>query len=203
MQESNRSEKGVKISWMRNPSIVICSGIVSGLVDLCEYLKSRGAVSLMYEIGSFAGESSEVFARYFGQVHCVDPWSSDPAIICDSRMNFTAEDVETSWDERAYDAGNMTKHKGLSVDVAETVRDESLDFAYIDALHDYAHVVEDIAAWWPKVRREGFIGGHDYQSNPASDFEVYRAVNEFVESKPNSAVELRIFGDTSWLVRKI
>lgn len=45
---------------------------------------------------------------------------------------------------------------------AAMVQDESLDLCYIDAEHTYEAVMADIAAWLPKVKRGGWIGGHDY-----------------------------------------
>jgi hypothetical protein len=74
---------------------------------------------------------------------------------------------------------------------------------YIDGLHDYGSVKQDIAAWWPKVKVGGFIGGHDYHDVVMnSDFKVKMAVQEFMSGTP-SAVDLRLFADTSWIVRKI
>lgn len=51
-----------------------------------------------------------------------------------------------------------------------------LDFCYIDAAHDYESVVADIAAWWPRVKIGGIIGGHDF--DPANQ-PVIQAVIEF------------------------
>jgi hypothetical protein len=45
---------------------------------------------------------------------------------------------------------------------APLVLDESLDFLYLDAGHKYGCVRADIRAWWPKVRANGWFGGHDY-----------------------------------------
>ena len=185
------------IEWMRNRNIVDCAGIVSGLVDLCEHLKGRFDKGTMYEIGSFAGESAAVFSYYFREVHCVDPWLPD--VICDPRMTFTAEDVERSFDARAEVCGNIRKHKGLSLEVVKGVADDSLDFVYIDGAHDLESVRADIAAWAPKVRPGGFIGGHDYHSNAGSDFHVQTAVDEFFAA--GGAYGLQLFGDTSWVGR--
>jgi predicted O-methyltransferase YrrM len=190
------------ISWMRNENIVACQGIVSGLYDLCYFLKDRGGAGVMYEIGSFAGESAAIFAKHFKAVHCVDPWTGDPNICgLDSRTTFNCEDVQRSFDEVMAAAGNIVKHVGYSIDVAPSVEDESLDFVYIDGMHDYGSVRQDIAAWAPKVRLGGFVGGHDYHENQNSDFEVKRAVDEFFEA--GRATDLHLFGDTSWVGRKI
>jgi cephalosporin hydroxylase len=38
----------------------------------------------------------------------------------------------------------------------------SLDFVYIDANHAYNYVVQDIELWYPKVKKGGYLCGHDY-----------------------------------------
>jgi predicted O-methyltransferase YrrM len=40
----------------------------------------------------------------------------------------------------------------------------SVDFAFIDAGHDYQSVLSDLAAWWPRIRPGGALAGHDYSS---------------------------------------
>ena len=63
--------------------------------------------------------------------------------------------------------------KGDSVEMAQHVPDESLDFVFIDADHRYPAVKADIAAWTPKVKPGGFITGHDIHLSG-----VLRAVEE-------------------------
>eukprot|EP00993_Chasmostoma_nieuportense_P002747 NODE_3517_length_953_cov_19.216707_g3365_i0.p1 GENE.NODE_3517_length_953_cov_19.216707_g3365_i0~~NODE_3517_length_953_cov_19.216707_g3365_i0.p1 ORF type:complete len:276 (-),score=69.48 NODE_3517_length_953_cov_19.216707_g3365_i0:126-839(-) len=41
-------------------------------------------------------------------------------------------------------------------------QDESLDFVYIDARHDFEGVSEDIRLYWPKLKTGGIFAGHDY-----------------------------------------
>lgn len=41
-------------------------------------------------------------------------------------------------------------------------KDESLDFAFLDANHTFKAVMEDLKAIWPKVRAGGIIAGDDY-----------------------------------------
>lgn len=33
---------------------------------------------------------------------------------------------------------------------------------YVDARHDYCGVMDDLNAWWPKLREGGLAAGHDY-----------------------------------------
>jgi predicted O-methyltransferase YrrM len=52
---------------------------------------------------------------------------------------------------------------GDSAQSAAQFPDNSLDFVFIDASHDYDSVKRDIKAWLPKVRKpNGIIAGHDY-----------------------------------------
>ena len=42
---------------------------------------------------------------------------------------------------------------------------ESLDFVFIDAEHDYFSVLNDIIIWYPKIKKNGIIAGHDFHEN--------------------------------------
>ena len=58
--------------------------------------------------------------------------------------------------------------------------DESLDYVYIDGDHRYRGITKDLKAWWPKVRKGGFFGGHDYVI--CRKCQVLTAVDEFFAS---------------------
>lgn len=62
-----------------------------------------------------------------------------------------------------------------SLEAARLYADGSLDFIFIDANHDYEAVRADIAAWLPKLRPGGHLGGHDYSEDWPG---VVRAVDE-------------------------
>ena len=57
---------------------------------------------------------------------------------------------------------DCTLIRDWSVEAAKRFEDGSLDFAYIDAEHDFANVIKDIDAWSPKVRKGGVVSGHDF-----------------------------------------
>ena len=67
-----------------------------------------------------------------------------------------------------------------SIEASKMFDDQSLDFVFIDAAHSYQYVKADIEAWLPKIKKDGFIGGHDYLNNDPThaDGGVTRAVQE-------------------------
>ena len=64
--------------------------------------------------------------------------------------------------------------KAISWEGAELYEDNSLEFVFLDAAHDYESVKKDLVSWFPKVKEGGVFAGHDYPH-----WEVYLAVNEF------------------------
>lgn len=94
----------------------------------------------------------------------------------------------------------------LSMDAVKTIADNSLDFVYIDANHDYKHVMEDITEWSKKVRSGGIIAGDDYDRRNDHDmrYDVINAVNDYVTA--NHIIDLMIYteGDTpnNWMFIK-
>ncbi len=71
----------------------------------------------------------------------------------------------------------MTPIRLSSCMAAQLYTDQSLDFVFIDASHEYEHVRADLLAWKPKVKPGGILAGHDY----GQDFPgVVRAVDEII-----------------------
>jgi hypothetical protein len=54
---------------------------------------------------------------------------------------------------------------------------ELVDFVYVDGNHAYEYVKNDLALYFPIVKQNGIIGGHDYNSGVWLD--VKKAVDEF------------------------
>lgn len=65
-----------------------------------------------------------------------------------------------------------------SDDAALEFEDESLDFVFIDGLHTYDQVLKDCINYYPKVKKGGYIIGHDF----ARIQDVNKAVVEFAKS---------------------
>src|SRR5574337_475147 len=61
---------------------------------------------------------------------------------------------------------NITHMQMTSEQASNSFDDNSLDFVFIDAGHEYEDVISDIKYWFPKVRSGGIISGHDYNDTP-------------------------------------
>ena len=53
-------------------------------------------------------------------------------------------------------------HYMTTAKASKEVEDKSLDFVYVDAGHSYELVKEDLELWWPKIKDDGMMCGHDY-----------------------------------------
>ena len=73
--------------------------------------------------------------------------------------------------------------KKYSMDAVKDFEDESLDFVFIDANHDFEHCTEDIREWSKKVRKGGIVSGHDFRTEDCGFemIDVERAVTQWVK----------------------
>ena len=166
--------------------------LLEGLESLMKYVNPG---STFLEIGSYAGQSAEIFLKSekVETLFCVDAWTNG----YDDKDGASSSDmilVEKAFDSRMEPFDNMTKIKGWSYDVVSQFDDESLDVVYIDGTHTYDGVKRDIELYLPKVKKEGLICGHDYNTSPWE--EVTEAIIE-VLGKPHVK-----FADGSWLIFK-
>jgi len=162
----------------------------SGLVDFCNYIpeECRGAIA---EIGSYVGDSTEIFAQYFEKVYSIDPFLNGYDDNDDSSHKYDMRIVEAQFDELCKQYPNIRKIKMKSENAVMLFHDNTVPVVYIDALHTYDGVNDDIWRWYPKIRKGGYLAGHDYQGRFPG---VIEAVHKF--RKPDA-----IFRDTSWVIK--
>lgn len=73
--------------------------------------------------------------------------------------------------------------------------DECVDFIYIDASHEFEFVFNDLNIWYPKMKKSGWISGHDYKWES-----VKKAIETFCENKKNNIEKLEIH-ENSWIIK--
>lgn len=166
-----------------------------GLLDLINLIKKyRNPKEMtMIEIGSYAGESTCLFANEFKNVISIDPFMNDydsNDITCDY-MDLTNVYYEFKKNIEKYD--NITHIRKTSDDAIYDLKNLEVDFVYIDGMHTYEQVNKDIKNYLPLVKENGFIGGHDFHP-------VWQGVVDAIVE--NLGVPENVFSDTSWLIKK-
>jgi FkbM family methyltransferase len=154
-------------------------------------LNARGLYGCGVEIGvQRALYSAHLLASWKGShLISVDPWSEAPSKDYIDIANVAQADHDRIYDEAcrrlAPFGARSTIWRQTSTEAAGRVPHHSLDFVYIDARHDYASVIEDLEAWFDKVRPGGILAGHDYIDGmlPAGEFGVKSAVDEFFSKR--------------------
>ena len=166
-----------------------------GLRNLAEDIKAElGDNITLVEIGSYMGESAEIFAQVLpnATIICIDPFLSDYDEK-DSASSTDFIEVEQQFDLRTSAYPNIKKMKGYSTDFSV-----KCDAIYIDGRHSYEGVKEDILHWKPFVK--SIYSGHDYYLENTETYirnphihGVKKAVNEIL-GNPN-----KTYSDGSWM----
>ena len=77
--------------------------------------------------------------------------------------------------------GRYTIVRNFSYLAAAGFADCSLDWVFVDAVHDYEGALRDMVDWWPLLRAGGVMGGHDNFDGhvPSGIFGVKAAADRF------------------------
>lgn len=138
---------------------------------------SKGA-----EIGVDRGEFSEVLCKANPRLHLysIDPWSADAyepgnTAVLEEQKYFNNTYKEAKNRLAPY---NCTIIRKTSMKALKAFEDESLDFVYIDANHDFVNFSFDLHYWIKKIRVGGIISGHDYANFKFRKFNHVKRVLE-------------------------
>lgn len=118
------------------------------------------------EVGTFKGEfSKQLVTSWQGTLYMLDVWRP----LDSSEYNDSSNHGNFEHGVYADAMNNIKGYEDRAIMIRATSEvgsqlfdTESLDFAYIDANHAYDYVVQDIQLWWPKVKKGGWLCGHDY-----------------------------------------
>ena len=93
----------------------------------------------------------------------------------------------------------VAAHNVPSVEASRGLADGTPDLIFIDGAHDHASVSEDLRGWYPKVRDDGVVAGHDFSmAHPG----VVSAVLDFVSRLPGPRVDVYLDSDHVFWFRK-
>lgn len=153
------------------------------------------------EIGVFFGEHAWAMLENLDikKLYLVDPYAIYPGYNAAAFVMGKLIRAEIA-------AHKLLKEKGFTKKIAwmrmESMEappkvKEKLDFVYIDANHDYEFVLDDITYWARKVKKGGWVGGHDYNESKSG---VIRAVGQYGEER--EGVEI-MTADGDWFFQKL
>jgi len=115
------------------------------------------------EVGTRKGEFATALCDANRDMHlwCVDPW-----MAYDAGHGVASQERQEKLYAHAMNqikGHNITVIRKTSMDAVSEFEDQSVDFVYIDANHQFDFVVCDLIYWAPKVRMGGIVALHDYR----------------------------------------
>lgn len=176
---------------------------------------------LFRELGFKVGAEIGVAQGYFSKTLClscpnIKLYSIDAWMIWEGATHGETQEIMNNLYARAVKRlvgfPNNQIIRAESMNAVKLFKDESLDFVYIDAAHDYKAVSDDIREWSRKVRKGGIICGDDYQKPSDmkglgdffdSNYGVKKAVDDWVKEnkiKPLFVLNKRI--PANWMFVK-
>lgn len=159
---------------------------------------------IIAEIGVFKGEFSQFIFENTNplELHLIDLFTY---VTCSgdkdgNNIIYTDLDVEYDRLKKLYsNIDNVFLHKGKSVNILNTFKNEYFDIIYIDGDHSYGGVKEDLNKSLEKIKNGGYICGHDYNEN--SFPEVVIAVDEFLKNNNFLIEHLTKDGCPSYVIK--
>lgn len=146
------------------------------LRQICKELNLKD--KRIVEIGSYAGDSTVIFAEFGKEVYAIDPWKvgmnlSEGTVAGEVVIMYP--NVEEAFDDKVREFYNIQKIKAFDYDVIDEFKNKSLDFIYIDALHTEDEMMRQLDMWLPKLKKSGIIAGHDFNNHFPGIMKAVRA----------------------------
>lgn len=162
-----------------------------GLNDLINYINRFSSTKnmTMIEIGSYVGESTEIFSKNFKHVISIDPFINDydsNDLACEY---MDLDKVYNIFKEKINSLDNVTHIRKTSDEAIESINDK-VGFVYIDGLHTTEQIKRDIKNYKLLIKEGYFLGGHDYTPYWQN---LINGIDEMLGSPDNT------FTDGSWI----
>lgn len=163
---------------------------------------ARGTIGA--EIGVLKGSFIDYLLQTQPEkLYCVDPWyrlTSNWSWAVGNQSTVTALVNLLQNFKKEIGTGQLEPRVEFSIEFLQSLQDDSLDWVYIDASHDYNETIAELELALKKVKASGYILGDDYDPDPGSaQYGVYKAVNKMVD---NGKMELIVAGKSRQFVAK-
>jgi len=151
-----------------------------------EYFNGKPVIGV--ELGVFKGINAERLLSMLNidTLHLVDLWITPD--YAKDRYDYRKHYVMVQ--KKFEDNKKVCIFEMDTVEYAQFIQEDFLDFIYIDADHSYEGCKRDINAWWSKIKKGGVLVGHDYFCCEG----VRRAVDEFIITTGDSLITFDAIG---------
>jgi hypothetical protein len=192
------------------PEVSSVSGRAAVIAKLLQSVVGTGSPCRVAELGVYRGDLSEYLLSMFPELELtlVDVWSQqgfspgyllsgdDVAVQPEAQLKANmCEAIQ----KVSFASHRVRVWRAKTSEAASWFPEARYDLVFIDADHSYSAVVQDILAWYPRVRSGGILSGHDYLYPEKFGGDVARAVDECVE---RFGLELHLEDDYVWWVKK-
>lgn len=195
-----------KFYLSNNYPIIIDRKEIARLMN--EYYKNNNKDNELVscEIGVQSGSFSNQILQEFSLVDkhiLVDCWKEQSRDVYNDAANRNDQEQENIYNSCL---NNLKSFKNkidiirkMSDDACLDICDNYLDYLYIDGNHSYEAVKNDLNNWYPKMKKNSVISGHDYVKTPI--FGVIQAVDEFcVKNKLDLFLTQNPKENISWFI---
>ena len=150
-----------------------------------DLLKSFEKKLIIAELGVFKGEFSSQIINICNpnKLYLVDIFSGrveSGDVNGNNIISINGEELKKIVENKFSSNTKVKIIKSCSVEFLKSLEENYLDVVYIDSSHQYEHTKKELEESFFKVKKNGFICGHDYHPRFNG---VVRAVNEFCEEK--------------------
>lgn len=129
--------------------------------DLYDVMNEMGCYKKGVEVGVNVARNALDMLMRIKDLHltCIDPW--------EKYGRHTQEKIDSCYEKAKnkltpFLSDQVKIIRKKSMDALMDIPDKSVDFIYVDGLHDFDSIITDLVFWARKVRHNGIIAGHDY-----------------------------------------
>jgi predicted O-methyltransferase YrrM len=136
------------------------------LNNLCELSKGGTFIDIGCFIGGFTKVMAAQAKKRNGKCYAIDLFQNnvEPTVLWGIHQNYPVKHYLTRnlRDRGLIDFVDIIE--GDSVETSKKFQDNTIDFIFIDASHEFTNIKNDLDSWYPKVKQGGIICGHDYEA---------------------------------------
>lgn len=181
-------------------------------LNLIPFLNDQGLTDLFVEVGLHRGDyAAHNLNLWNGKYVAVDHYPSDYHEFDPAALGDREEDKAEAL-RKCSKHPNFTHINKSWADALVDLSAETVDCFYLDGNHSYLDVFSCLLACWKYVKPGGYIGGHDFISQPGDPHDysegIQRAIQDFIDGMSflhgNSKEVLLVQDPNNWsfLIKK-